>query len=389
MIALFVLFLRDGFWAAVRRVAWFGCTSLVIPVLWIARNAASGNPDTLGIRVRSYDTPTSLVNGYLHGAASVLLPRSVTTTPSVCFLLVVAAPRARVGWPVRRHCCGGCTRRPVARSAPGRHVVFAGSSSRARSWPGSTSRRRRAAPDLAGGRDDRRGVSRMDRGVRRAGWHRRRVPVVTALAVVFVVMSVAWFGRQLGPGTPTYYVAGSATGVRLRQAVDAIPRSHLLMSNDPWRIYLETDRQPVELAPIPITPKFSFRPLAVPTVLATACKGPVDLIWFDRGPATGTRSVADLVGRGRSSGWCATSLCPGRRSTSRSRRTGGGVQRRRRAPPSEAGDPVLQAAGEAAGPPADPARPGTRADRSRCATANRRADDVPPQGVLEGSGYRV
>jgi len=131
----------------------------------------------------------------------------------------------------------------------------------------------------------------------RAGWHRRAFQVVTALAVVFVVMSVAWFGRQLGPGTPTYYVAGSPTDVRLRHTVDAIPQSHLLMSNDPWRIYLETDRQPVQLAPIPITPQFSFRPLAVPTVLAAACKGPVDLIWFDTGPATGTRAVADLVGR--------------------------------------------------------------------------------------------
>jgi hypothetical protein len=107
-----------------------------------------------------------------------------------------------------------------------------------------------------------------------------------------LVGSSVWFVRQVDADvTVLGYEPSTPENVAMARALEDVPRSTLVVTNDPWRIYAVTERQPVELAPIEVLPGSSHRPMTVAALTNAVCRQHVVLVWFTRSPLIGTRSI--------------------------------------------------------------------------------------------------
>jgi hypothetical protein len=136
---------------------------------------------------------------------------------------------------------------------------------------------------------------------RRAGRSVGLARVVSGAAVALLALSTFWFVDQARVGThPSmadhhYPVHDVAT----RADVGPLGSSALVVSNDPWRVYNATGHQPVKLAPMPLAPGFSHRPISIDDLVRAVSHHPVTLIWFDRSPANDGRPISSLPNRDR------------------------------------------------------------------------------------------
>jgi hypothetical protein len=296
-ISLLVMFVKEGLATAVRRTAAFVGLAVVVPVLWVVRNAASDNPDLLGFRVSSQTSIPGLLKGFVLGGARVIVPQELSNTRALALLLVGLVVVVMIVWPLRGRLVALARGNALA-LAPTVIVGLAiaafllwsertvGADDMPRQflpiWPLLIML---AAVFLTW-------VAESEGAPR--GW---RSTALNVLALVFVVGSTVWFAGKVVGGAPTYYDADGDAD--LRALVADVAPSDLIISNDPWRIYLHTDRQPVDLAPVPAVAGFSHRPMTADDVLADLCTRPGTLIWFDNSPATRALPVQELVGGSR------------------------------------------------------------------------------------------
>jgi hypothetical protein len=121
-----------------------------------------------------------------------------------------------------------------------------------------------------------------------------------AIAMVgFLAGSMVWFIQQVAKGTDGTYRYSSTPSSEIRSALAQLPGSARILSNNPWHVYLATDKQPVFLAPMKVRPSFSHRPMSARAVTGTLCTRPVYVLWFDSSPTTQQRSVRALLGEGQ------------------------------------------------------------------------------------------
>ena len=302
VIAIALVARREGWRVALRRAVTFGALAAVVPVAWYASSAASSGSNALDFRAPSSEGPREIVKLLLQSVRNLTVPFQ---PPYAAWLLALALASAVVvvlAWPVRRALASWVIDHadqmtPMVVFI----VVYVVGVAVSHKTTGSDLNDRILLPAMlpavvlvAGLLDQVIGVS-VERGRRRAAG-----ALVVGLVLV-LIGSALWFGRQVSAGDFAGYPTTGARAAHLRRDLAGVGHSALLMSNDPWRIYAATSRQPVELAPITVKPGFSHRPLSIDDVTRALCNDrKVYLAWFRHNPnTTSGPPSAELLGRDR------------------------------------------------------------------------------------------
>jgi hypothetical protein len=289
---------KEGLLVAGRRAVGFAALAAIVPGLWILRNATSGSPDVLGVRVETDDTPVSIVKS-IGGAAKHLVFPGQRNVVAIAVVVVAGLAVGLLAWTVRRDLLARVSRNAASLFPAITFIVvylvfvaasrkFAGAGIEPRillaAWPATLVVAATLFEDLlTAGRD-------------------RHRALATALAVGLVglvAVSVVWFGRKVEQGTNPFRAESSPSSAQIRRGLRQLPPSALVLSSDPWRVYGATRRQPVLYAPMEIRPGFSHRPERAGDVARALCTRPGFLLWFDSTPGTTLRSVRGLAGKGQ------------------------------------------------------------------------------------------
>ena len=282
--------------AVVAHVLAFAGLASLVPLAWVLRNLDVPPGEPLGLRVHSGSGPLGIAEDLLHGAVHLVVPDRIPSAIGLVALSAIAALIGTLGWrsrsrfaPVLR--ADGASVVPIATFV----VVYVVFAIVARKTTGSDLDARILMPAwipmlvvLAWF------VDRLLR-VERGPGLRRSLLVLMAIGLVG---SSVWFVRQVDAGVAVVgYEPSSPDDVAMARALGDVPRSTLVVTNDPWRIYAATERQPVELAPIELLPGSSQRPMTVAALTNAVCRQRVVLVWFARSPLIGTRSIGTFERR--------------------------------------------------------------------------------------------
>jgi hypothetical protein len=291
---------KEGWGAIARRTILFSAVSFIAPGLWILRNATSGASDVLGIRVQSDDSPLTLLRLLGEAAKDLVFSYRVPT--------VVALAAVVAGLGIAGSLASRSRRRLVPRLSgtvgamlPTTTLIVVGTPFVviAHKTTGSDLGTRMLLPIwlptiILGAWV----LDNLLTAGRETG-HEGHVRLLGAVLVAFVAASTLLYFQQVAKGTSNPFHYSSGNTAELRAAIEGLPASAQVLSNDPWRVYIATGRQPVFLAPMEPRPSFSHRPISVRKVTNALCTRPGVLLWFDDSPATHRDPVEDTL-RGRS-----------------------------------------------------------------------------------------
>ena len=288
---------KEGWGAIARRTISFSAVSFIAPGLWILRNATSGASDVLGIRVESVDSPLTLARRLGESAKELVFSYRV---PAVAALAAVVGGLVLAGslaWRSRRDLRPRLSRSGAA-MLPIVTLIIVGTVFVvvAHKTTGSDLNARMLLPVwfptiiL--------GAWLLDNLLiagRKAGYE-RLARLLGVVMVAFVGASMIWYFQQVAKGTGNPFHYSSENAAELTKAVESLPASTQILSNDPWRVYIATGRQPVFLAPMEPRPSFSLRPISVHKVAEAMCTRSAVVLWFDESPATLRDSIDETLG---------------------------------------------------------------------------------------------
>jgi hypothetical protein len=297
VIVIAVVSAKEGWAEILRRTISFVVLASIVPGLWILRNATSGAYDVLGVRVRTGETPLTLTRTLGEAAKDLVFSYRVPTAAAIVASLGGVLLVAALAWQSRRELV---PRLSFQRGAmlPIATFIVVGTVfvTVSHKTVGSDLNPRMLLPVwfptivL--------GAWLLD-NLLTAGRRCGRFLLTRCVAVVMAALlggSLVWFVQQVAKGTYSPYRYSSAPSTDIRRALAQLPPSARMLSNNPWHVYLATNKQPVYLAPMKVRPSFSHRPISARAVTAMLCTRPVYVLWFDSSPTTRQRSVRALAG---------------------------------------------------------------------------------------------
>jgi hypothetical protein len=293
---------REGVRAAARRLAEFWIVGLLIPALWLLRNAGSGTRFIFGPRVAAPDTWGSFIGRFVNGVLGLFTPNGVTmTTALVAVLLGLGGLGAYVARYRRTD--------PVPlRSSPvlvlGLYVsvysvvvVVAGKAA------GASVDQRIVSPIylpalILGAVLFEVTIRRLARlGERR--WVALAPGLVVLVALAYVASTAVSFASQTWRNGETArgYTKTNSAGFQLVRSVEALGPRAFVATNRPWTLFAATGRQPIVPSPGVVAPELALTPILVSQLASQACNRPVYLAWFTyaaQWPYTPARLAAHL-----------------------------------------------------------------------------------------------
>jgi hypothetical protein len=299
VIVVAVVSMKDGLAATARRTISFAALASIVPGLWIVRSATTG--DAPGEwRAPTDDTPLTLVQTFGQATKDLVFSYRVPSAVAIAAVLGGALLVVPLAWQSRRDLMPRLSRHAAAMLPIVTFIVLgtlfvvvshktAGSDLNPRillpTW----------IPTIV------LGAWLLD-SLLTAGRRCRHDLLVRLVAIGMVALlagSTVWFVQQIAKGTNTSYRYSSGPSTEIRRALAQLPPTARILSNNPWHVYLATDKQPVLLAPMKVRPGFSHRPVSARAVSRTLCTRPVYVLWFDSSPTTRQRSVRALAGEGQ------------------------------------------------------------------------------------------
>lgn len=300
VIVVAVVSAKDGWAALLRRTISFAALASILPGLWFLRNATSGASDVLGVRVQTDDTPLTLTRTLGEAAKDLVFSYRVPGVAAIAASLGAALVVVALAWQSRRELLPRLSRHApavvpiVIPIAVGTVFVVV-----SHKTTGSDLNPRMLLPVwfptivL--------GAWLLD-NLLTAGRRCGRFLLTRCVALVMVALlggSLVWFVQQVAKGTDSTYRYSSEPSTEIRRGLANLPPTARILSNNPWHVYLATNKQPVYLAPMAVRPSFSHRPISVRVVTRALCSRPVYVLWFDSSPTTLRRSVRALAGEGQ------------------------------------------------------------------------------------------
>lgn len=273
------------------RAALFSAASLVVPVLWVVRNATSGAPDVLGFRVPAGLHVADLLGrgsralGYLFvpGRAGHVVAMAVGGLLAAIAVGSAVTVATRVG----AHGVRGQPP-PWARALlPTVLVVvsLAGTAAAAHPLTGSDLSARVLAPVLAPLVVV--GCTGLQAALDALGVRGRRSTtrvIAAGAGAVLVAQGAFLVTTALDHGHAARgYAAPRWRQSALLRAAEAVDPERPLYSNSPWPIAYLADRTVVRLAPREAAPGLSHRPASTCELAASARRGGVLVWWHERG----------------------------------------------------------------------------------------------------------
>ncbi len=270
-----------------KRALVFGGGALVLPALWLLRNASVHGPFLLGPRVSSPDGWWSFAQAFASSIAAIAFPRGVPQAAAIAVagaLVVLLAAARLLPVPGRRGpFATGPSLGPlvVVLVTYGAFVMasakIAGSSMDTRivapmyvpalvvvaALVDRSMRRLREAPDLV--------WSAIGRGV------------IAAILVAYLSLSAASFveSARLDGRSPRGYASQTRRASALAHSVRALGSRAVVASNNPWELYAAVEREPILVSPGRLLPQFSLVPSSIDDLADAACSGDVYLAWYD------------------------------------------------------------------------------------------------------------
>jgi 4-amino-4-deoxy-L-arabinose transferase-like glycosyltransferase len=271
--------------AVLSRLVTFGVSAAVLPALWLVRNANTDSPHLLGPRVGSGAGFVDLARQTAKSVGSVFLPQRLGRWSEALFwALVVVTIVGVIG--LRRTRTETQGSRPTLVPIVAFVVLYIPFIAWTNVTAGTSLDFRTFSPVFvpvvvvfASTVDD---IAAWSRRTHHDGAHRALFAGGAVLVLVLGLATVydAWDLSKTAHG----YSAPSVVASPLAHRVALLPANALVASNDPYRLYGTTGRQPVVLSPgvegsgISVSPT----PLDVLTRHA-ACRGPVYLAWWESG----------------------------------------------------------------------------------------------------------
>ena len=294
VVTLIISHRRDGTRAVATRVAVFIATASLLPLIWIARNAASGTPYLLGPRVASTSGVGGLTRQFTVGLVSLFLPGF--STQSIVLLVALVTPLVASLWFAFRS--GDEPRRRDYTLLPTAIFVclyppFVVASGR---FSGSSIDARLIAPMfpsvvilLAVLLDE---ILQRGRGELRTSNLRFVQPAVRLVGIgagsaVLIASAVLFFDKVASDGASAHaYASTSYAESELAESVRALGPGSLVATNRPWALYVGTGRQPIVPSPAPLYPSVSLIPTTVEDLEHQTCTRRVYLAWYGYVAAT-------------------------------------------------------------------------------------------------------
>lgn len=272
------------------RLVALGATAAILPVLWIARNAGTDNPHLMGPRVGSGVGLIELVHETADAIGSLFLPQSLGRFNEAFFwaLAIGAAVGALL---LRQLHVEGLERKTTLVPLTLFVLIYVPFIAWTNATAGTSLDFRTFSPIfvpvivlLASFVDD------VDGWLKRTNNHTFRHALLVGGTLFVVVVSVstlydAWHLSKSAHG----YSATSVDESPLARRVAALPAGALVASNDPYRLYGITGRQPVVFSPGVEGAGISVARTSLDTLTQNAaCHGPVYLAWW--GPSRHERT---------------------------------------------------------------------------------------------------
>jgi hypothetical protein len=270
-----------GFW--IRASAFVG-TSIVLPALWLARNATSSNKDLVGPRVPRTLNPATLVSKSASAIGSTFLPGRLASLYSAFFYVLLVAALVAIAITIKLRDqipdAPGATLIPLSAFV----VIYVPFAAIAASRLGIDISYRIYSPlfiPLVA-----LGASFLGMLCRWAATHgqRRIVHGVVIVGTAFVVALAAGTVYDAGhlSADAHGYTGPSYRSSPLTRRVAALPPGVLVVTPDPYRLYGSTARQPIVQSP-GIRTATDLVPASVASLAHhAACRGPVYLAWYGR-----------------------------------------------------------------------------------------------------------
>jgi 4-amino-4-deoxy-L-arabinose transferase-like glycosyltransferase len=279
---------RDGMRAASRRLAQFWIVGLVIPGIWILRNAGSGTRFILGPRVAAPESWGSFVGRFLNGVADLFTPNGI---PATTALVAVVVGLGGLGFYVSR------SRRPdpTPRTPPrvlalvvyvAVYVVVVVSAGKT---AGASVNQRIVTPlyvpALILGAVLLEVTIRRLSSVGEGRWAAIAPGFVVMVVLTYLALTAVSFASQTWRNGETArgYTQKNSSGFQLVPIVEALPPRALIATNRPWTLFEATGRQPIVPSPGRVAPELSLIPISVSELDSQSCKRPVYLAWFTDG----------------------------------------------------------------------------------------------------------
>jgi hypothetical protein len=264
------------------RLVALGATAAILPVLWIARNAGTDNPHVMGPRVGSGIGLVGLVHQTADGVGSLFLPQSLGRfNEAISWGLAIGAAVGALL--VRRLHVEGSDRKTTLVPLTLFVLIYVPFIAWTNATAGTSLDFRIFSPIfapvivlLASFVDD------VNGWLKRTNNHifRHALFVGGTLFVVVVSVSTLYDAWHLGRSAHGYSAIGLDASPLARR-VAALPAGALVASNDPYRLYGITGRQPVVLSPGVEGAGISVAPTSLDTLTHNAaCHGPVYLAWW-------------------------------------------------------------------------------------------------------------
>jgi hypothetical protein len=299
VVVVAVYSMKDGWPAMARRTIGFAGVASVVPALWYVRSAVSGTA-VGSFRAPTDDTPLMLARDLASSTKDLVFSYRVPDVAALAAVLAGVVLVAALSWSCRQELVPRLARRAAA-MLPSATVVVLGTAFVVFS-------RKTAGSDL----NPRILLPMWFPAIVLGAWFfdnlltsgRRcgRAVLTRCVSVGLVALlagSIVFFVQQVAKGTDTTYRYSSPSSTAIRRALATLAPGTRILSNNPWHVYLATDKQPVFLAPMKLQPGFSHRPIPVRDVTRALCTRPVVLVWFDESPATLHRSRVEQTLRGR------------------------------------------------------------------------------------------
>jgi hypothetical protein len=282
---------------SLQLVTSFVGLALVVPALWIVRNALSSTGTLIGrARTRGIgESPGHLASEFFGAGKQILYPTRLSSASATGISVIVVLGVVLVFWSQRRDVGArlrptGAPLLPVAALI----VTYCCFLAISRIVTGSDLNARLLLPIWAPTIVVAAWLFEALWTVNETGRRWRSILLVAGACAV-LGSSAAWFVRALNSGSQLGYETGSAASRAVARDLQRLPPATLVVSNDAWRVYFSSRRQPVFLAPLHNV-QWDFS-LSVDQVVRATCTRPVYLLWFRYSPLTLSDPVTKLLGR--------------------------------------------------------------------------------------------
>jgi hypothetical protein len=302
LVGLIVVLLGTGpARARLGRVGIFLAGALPLPLLWLARNAASGAPYLLGPRMQVRDSVSSLLETLGKSFVSLF-----TYGSSLGNYLVALAPiTLLVGFGVivatRRHHRSDHHAAPSLLPLVAFIACYGASVVVSAKTAGSSIDDRIVMPIfvpvvVVGASFASRSLTAARQG--RRDWTRRVVGVVAIGVVISAIVTTVHFietSWTTGRAAHGYATDTLARSPLARAVAHHATLSALVTTNSPWTLYSATGREPLLVAPEALYPSASLVPTKTDALADLACHETVYFAWYARSAHPATNLGGGLV----------------------------------------------------------------------------------------------